>query len=97
MLCEVSGLRTYYVLRRPGLRNKNLCIAVLLLYRLFPFIWGEFVSKGQLYGNRKYRNFVNITNPYSFSYPGYNDLFTGFADSAINTNHFPDNPNPECI
>lgn len=61
--------------------------------KLFPFIWGEFVSKGQLYGNRKYRNFVNITNPYSFSYPGYNELFTGFADSAINTNQYPDNPN----
>lgn len=61
--------------------------------KLFPFIWGSFVPNGQLYGNRAYHNFVNTANPYWFSYPGYNEMFTGFVDTAINTNRYPDNPN----
>lgn len=61
--------------------------------KLLPFIWGTFAAQGQLYGNRTYQNFVNTVNPYWFSYPGYNEMFTGFADTAINTNRYPDNPN----
>lgn len=61
--------------------------------KLLPFIWSNFARHGQLYGNRNYGNFVNTTNPFWFSYPGYNEMFTGFADTAINTNSYPDNPN----
>ncbi|MCC7525662.1 MAG: alkaline phosphatase family protein [Chitinophagaceae bacterium] len=61
--------------------------------KLLPFIWSSFVASGQLYGSRAYQNFVNTANPYWFSYPGYNEMFAGFVDSAINTNSYPDNPN----
>ena len=61
--------------------------------KLLPFIWGHFAANGQLYGNRAYNNFANVTNSHWFSYPGYNEMFTGFVDTAINTNSYPDNPN----
>lgn len=55
--------------------------------KLFPFLWSEVESKGQLYGNRAYKNFVNVANPYWFSYPGYNEIFTGYPDDSVNTNN----------
>lgn len=61
--------------------------------KLLPFIWSQFAGSGQLYGNRNYGNFVNTANPYWFSYPGYNEIFSGFVDTLINTNNYPDNPN----
>jgi hypothetical protein len=54
--------------------------------KLFPFFWSEIVKNGQLYGNRKYDNKMDITNPYRFSYPGYNEMFTGYPDTAVNSN-----------
>ncbi len=61
--------------------------------KLFPFLWTVFSDSGQLYGNREYGNEVNTANPYRFSYPGYNEIFTGYPDTSINTNKYPDNPN----
>jgi hypothetical protein len=54
--------------------------------KLFPFFWTKIAAKGQLYGNRDIGNRVNVTNPYQFSYPGYNEIFTGYPDTAINSN-----------
>ncbi|RFM26029.1 alkaline phosphatase family protein [Deminuibacter soli] len=53
---------------------------------LFPFLWSEVVAKGQLFGNRNKGSYVNVTNPYRFSYPGYNEIFTGYPDTAVNSN-----------
>ena len=47
---------------------------------LMPFFWSVLVEEGQLYGNRQYGNHVNVTNTHRFSYPGYNEILTGFAD-----------------
>jgi len=47
--------------------------------QLMPFFWNVIARKGQLYGNRRYDNKVNVKNIYKFSYPGYNEIFTGFA------------------
>ncbi|NEU09743.1 LTA synthase family protein [Flavihumibacter sp. R14] len=60
--------------------------------RLLPFFWETLARHGQLYGNRTLGNKVNNANPHWFSYPGYSELFTGFADSAINSNNYPPNP-----
>jgi hypothetical protein len=60
--------------------------------RLMPFMWSTVMNSGQIYGNRKYNCEVNTSNPYKFSYPGYNEIFTGYADTAINSNGFPNNP-----
>jgi hypothetical protein len=45
------------------------------------------VAKGQI-GNRALGNKVNNANPYWFSYPGYNEIMTGYADTLINSNHY---------
>lgn len=54
--------------------------------KLFPFLWGTVAAGGQLHGNRAFNNFVDVANPYKFSYPGYNELFTGFPDTLVNSN-----------
>jgi hypothetical protein len=61
--------------------------------KLMPFFWESFGTKGQVYGNRDLGSNVNVTNPYWFSYPGYNEIFTGYADTLINSNDYPPNPN----
>ncbi|HLW33752.1 MAG TPA: hypothetical protein VKX40_15940, partial [Aequorivita sp.] len=48
---------------------------------LMPFFWGTLAKEGQLYGNRKYDNKVDCSNSMWFSYPGYNEILTGFADN----------------
>lgn len=61
---------------------------------LMPFFWNTIASKGQLYGNRKYGNKVDCSNEMWFSYPGYNEILTGFADNErINSNSKINNPN----
>lgn len=59
---------------------------------LLPFLWKEIAGKGQIYGNREYGCKVDNANPYWFSYPGYNEIFTGYPDTAINSNSYPPNP-----
>ena len=61
--------------------------------KLLPFLWSTGEANGQIFGNRNLGNTVNVANPYWFSYPGYNEILTGFADTAINSNDFPPNPN----
>ena len=65
--------------------------------KLMPFIWNTIASRGQLYGNRDFGNKVDNANPYKFSYPGYNEIFTGYPDSAINSNEYPPNPNSNVL
>ena len=60
--------------------------------KLMPFLWSIIESKGQIYGNRQFDNKVNNANPFKFSYPGYSEIMTGFADTTINSNSFPPNP-----
>ena len=60
---------------------------------LMPFFWTVIAGEGQLYGNRSYENLVDVTNTRLFSYPGYNEILTGFADDRIISNAKIDNPN----
>lgn len=48
--------------------------------KLMPFFWNLIAKKGQLYGNRNHGNKMSVKNIYKFSYPGYNEIFTGHAD-----------------
>ncbi len=61
--------------------------------KTMPFLWSTIASQGRIYGNRWKGNKVNISNPYSISYPGYSEIFTGYADPAINSNDLNYNPN----
>lgn len=54
--------------------------------KLLPFFWSVINTKGQLYGNRYFRNKVNVANLYAISYPGYNEIFTGNTDIAVSSN-----------
>lgn len=60
--------------------------------KLMPFFWSTIASQGTIYGNRNYGNFINNANPYWFSYPGYNEILTGFPDTAVNSNDYKPNP-----
>lgn len=65
---------------------------------LMPFFWQVIGKQGQLYGNRSLGNKVNTTNTMWFSYPGYNEILTGFADDVkINSNDKFNNPNKNVL
>jgi len=53
---------------------------------LMPFFWNVIGKKGQVYGNRNNDSKVNVSNLYKFSYPGYNEIFTGRTDLFISSN-----------
>lgn len=59
--------------------------------KLMPFFWSTLKEQGQLYGNRWKNSFVDNANPYWFSYPGYNEILTGYPDTAVNSNDHPAN------
>ena len=61
---------------------------------LFPFLWGTVARQGQLFGNQARGSIAQVTNGKAFSYPGYNEMTTGFPNDAIDSNEFGPNPNP---
>ncbi|WP_321393483.1 sulfatase-like hydrolase/transferase [Emcibacter sp.] len=70
----------------PGSPEKNRAA-------IFPFLWSTVARDGQLYGNRDKGSAASLTNPYHFSYPGYNEILTGLADPRIDSNDKVPNPN----
>jgi hypothetical protein len=64
---------------------------------LMPFFWNVVAKKGQLYGNRLFGNKSNAANLYKISYPGYNEIFTGYTDPRIIINYPKKNPNTNIL
>ena len=60
---------------------------------LMPFLWNVVAKQGQIYGNQHKGSVVQVTNGFKFSYPGYNEMSTGYPNPAINSNEFGPNPN----
>jgi hypothetical protein len=60
---------------------------------LFPFLWGTVAKQGQIFGNRLKGGDAHVSNGKAFSYPGYNEMSTGFPNDAITTNEYGPNPN----
>jgi hypothetical protein len=60
---------------------------------LLPFLWGTIAKAGQILGNPAKRSVGTVTNGLNFSYPGYNEMILGAADSRINSNSYGPNPN----
>src|ERR1700733_2814464 len=54
--------------------------ATLRRNKLMPFLWNVIAANGQVYGNRSWGNKADVTNWYKISYPGYNEMLTGYAD-----------------
>lgn len=68
--------------------------------KLLPFFWNVIAKQGQLYGNRDFENKVNVKNIWKISYPGYNEILTGYADPLPMLNKPWNNPNEtilECL
>ncbi len=61
---------------------------------LMPFMWNVIAKKGQIFGNQNKGSVVQVTNGRNFSYPGYNEILAGWANSNINSNAKLPNPNP---
>jgi len=61
---------------------------------LFPFLWGTVAKQGQIYGNQLKGSVAHVTNGKAYSYPGYNEMCTGYPNDAIDSNAFGPNPNP---
>lgn len=54
---------------------------------LLPFLWGKVLGgEAWLAGDPQHESSVRVTNGMYFSYPGYNELLTGFADPAVDSN-----------
>lgn len=61
--------------------------------KLTPFMWNTIAKNGVLIGSRKKGSKMKVTNPMRFSYPGYNEIFSGYGNPKVNSNDYPDNPN----
>lgn len=53
---------------------------------LFPFFWKTIAREGQIFGNQKLGSMARVTNGKNFTYPGFNEILTGFADDRITQN-----------
>jgi hypothetical protein len=47
---------------------------------LMPFFWKTIAKEGQIFGDPDRNARAHITNTMKFSYPGYSEMFCGFAD-----------------
>ncbi|MBR0299746.1 MAG: hypothetical protein IJQ93_05455, partial [Bacteroidales bacterium] len=47
---------------------------------LMPFVWSYVPEHGYLIGNRNKNSLMQVFNNKSFSYPGYSEMFCGWAD-----------------
>jgi len=65
--------------------------------KLMPFVWNFIAVKGQILGNRNFDNKVSVANPYRFSYAGYNEILTGYADRSVITNKAKKNMNTNIL
>jgi hypothetical protein len=60
---------------------------------LFPFLWGTVARLGLLLGDSGAGGTFRVQNQQRFSYPGYNELFTGASDPRLDSNDKIPNPN----
>ena len=60
---------------------------------LLPFFWKTVARQGQVFGDPAHNCRSRVTNGRNFSYPGYNEILTGFADPRIDSNDKKNNAN----
>ena len=60
---------------------------------IMPFFWSTIAKEGQIFGDPSKKARTRLTNGLKFSYPGYSEIFCGFADPGINSNNKKVNPN----
>jgi hypothetical protein len=80
---DTNGVRARFWRATPEARRQE----------LMPFFWNEIARKGQLFGNQTKGSVVEVTNGKNFSYPGYNEILSGYGDPRIDSNAKKLNPN----
>jgi hypothetical protein len=80
-VADVDGLKARFDRDTPEARREA----------LLPFISRVVAKQGRLYGDEGEES--RVTNGKNFSYPGYSEVFTGFADPRIDSNDKFPNPN----
>ncbi|AQQ02110.1 phosphoglyceromutase [Pseudoalteromonas aliena] len=60
---------------------------------LMPFLTQVIAKQGVIIGDRTNGSTMSVSNPWYFSYPGYNEILTGEVDENINSNDKVFNPN----
>jgi len=103
LLVTIDGLRWQEVFRGPDTRLLGMpeynALGLELGERfdspaaLLPFLHETLLRQGSMIGNRDAGSCAQVTNPWYFSYPGYNEILSGRADPAIDTNAAVPNPN----
>ncbi len=61
--------------------------------RMMPFVWKTIASNGQIFGDPSAGSLARVTNGLWFSYPGYNEMFSGASDPRVDSNKKTANPN----
>lgn len=79
---QTGGVQNTNALRQQFWRNSAEERRAVLL----PFFWSEIARHGQLFGNTNKGSVAKLTNGKKFSYPGYNEVLSGFGDPRINSN-----------
>ena len=65
---------------------------------LMPFTWSYIESNGYMLGNRLKGSQFQVSNGLAFSYPGYSEMFCGWADDdRVDSNAAIPNPNPSVL
>lgn len=80
---------------QPGAAEKRFWRATPEARRaaLMPFVWSAVAEKGQIFGDPAKGSRSHVTNGLWFSYPGYNEMFSGAADPRVDSNDKVPNPN----
>lgn len=60
---------------------------------LMPFMWKVIAKQGQVFGDPSQKSRSHVTNGLWFSYPGYNEMFSGVPDPRVDSNRKVPNPN----
>ena len=60
---------------------------------LMPFLTQVVAKQGVIIGDRTNGSTMSVSNPWYFSYPGYNEILSGEVDENINSNDKVYNPN----
>ena len=73
---DVPGLKNRFWRETPEERRRA----------LLPFFWNTIAKKGQVFGDPAQGSLARVSNGKNFSYPGYNEILTGFADEMVDSN-----------
>ena len=61
--------------------------------KLMPFLWKTVAAKGQVFGDPSHDSVARVANGLWFSYPGYSEMLSGYADPRVDSNDRNWNPN----